>query len=255
MNQTGVQSGRTAAYRALCLGALLKRSELEQAVHKLQSEPIPEGVRRFIKSRHWSDNQRLLHWVSDEALDAYLTRAERVLLGRALGAWSDHARTLAAWRSEALGVILWALRFIEHVPTFDSRFDLHVVMSPLEVLTPTIDFVWQAGLRPVEDLRRLREVAELWHWRSKAAELQRLGIKPQDGVNFSDIIRITAEQASQDRLLPPPINGDFPAFGRAYRDLTTEQATFVSHIAHERSAALNWLCELSSEWESLPLDI
>jgi hypothetical protein len=251
---SGLQSARAAAYRALCLGSLIKRHELECAVKRLREDAVPDGVRRYITSRHWTENQRLLHWVSDECLDAHFSKAESILLGKTFATWSDKALAAAGWRSEALGIILWALRFVDDLPAFDTRFDIHVVMSPLEVLTPTIDFVWQAGLRPAENLRQLREIAELWHWRSRVAELQLLGVKPQDGVSFAEIIRSTAEQGYQDRLLPPPIDQDFPAFGKAYNQATSEQQNLLSHIAHERATALNWLCELSSEWESLPID-
>jgi hypothetical protein len=254
MSQTGIQEARTAAYRALCLGALLTRSGLETAVQRLQSNDVPDGVRRFITARHWNDHQRLIQWIRDERLESYLSRAERQLLSKPFPSWSARNQTVAGWRSESLGVILWALRFIDTVPAFDTRFDLSTVMNTVDVFTPTIDFIWQAGLRPADEIQRMRDTADLWNWRARAAELQRMGIKPPEGMSFAEIIRITAEQGYQEALLPAPIDGDFPAFGNPYSSMTPEQAVNTSFIAQHRCSALNWLCELSSEWENLPVD-
>ena len=254
MSQTGIQEARTAAYRALCLGALLTRSGLETAVQRLQSHDVPEGVRRFITARHWNDHQRLIQWIQDERLEPYLSRAERQLLSKPFPSWTAKNLTVAGWRSESLGVILWALRFADFVPAFDTRFDLSTVMNTVDVFNPTIDFIWQAGLRATDEIQRMRDTADLWNWRARAAELQRMGIKPPEGMSFAEIIRITAEQGYRDGLLPAPLDGDFPVFGCAYSQLSREQAVSLSYIAQHRCAALNWLCELSSEWESLPVD-
>lgn len=254
MSQTGIQEARTAAYRALCLGALLTRSGLETAVHRLQSNEVPEGVRRFITARHWNDHQRLLKWIEEERLESYLSRVERQLLSKPFPSWSSRNLNVAGWRGESLGVILWALRFTDHVPAFDTRFEMGTLMNTVDVFTPTIDFIWQAGLRSVDEIQQMRDTADLWNWRARAAELERMGIKPPEGMSFAEIIRITAEQGYQNSLLPAPIEGDFPAFGHAYSRMSKEQSVSVSFIAQQRCAALNWLCELSSEWENLPVD-
>ncbi|MCU0511333.1 MAG: DUF4272 domain-containing protein [Anaerolineae bacterium] len=256
MSSSGIQNAHTAAYRALCLGALLTRGGLETAVKPLydRDRDIPDGVRRFITSRHWQEHHRLNQWIREERLEPYLSRAERLLLSKSFPSWTERNLTVAAWRSESLGVILWALRAIDTLPAFDTPFQAPDVLTPLEIFTPTIDFVWQASLRPAARLQHLRDTADLWNWRARAAELERMGIKPPEGLSFAGIIRLTAEKGHENGLLPAPIDGDFPAFGRAYARMSHAQAVSVSHIAHQRCAALNWLCELSSEWESLPVD-
>jgi hypothetical protein len=48
--------------------------------------------------------------------------------------------------------------------------------------------------------------------------------------------------AFSDNLIPPPIGGDFPAFGKSYRDATHEKYSQLQSKAAERHHAMNWLC-------------
>lgn len=248
------RDARMVAYRALCLGALLKRSVIEAGVQRLVRYPTHTKIQQQLIERQQTAHERLLGWIEDEHLIPHLSRVERLLIEKPLASWSDRVLLMAVRRAEALGVMLWALRFIEAIPAYDALFDISVVMQPLDILTPTIDFIWQAGLRPVEELGAMRDIAELWNWRSRASELQRLGVQPPAGMTFSDIIRDTLQTAHARRQIPAPIEGDFPAFGKAYSRLMPAEYVLVSMIAAERYLALNWMCELSSEWENIPVD-
>lgn len=241
------------AYRALCLGALLKRSVIEAAVQRLQQHSSVMNKPQLIARQHVA-HKTLLLWLAAEQLEHHLSRAERLLIKKPLASWSDRTLMFAIRRAESLGVMLWALRFIEAIPAYDTLFDMAAVLQPLDILTPTIDFIWQAGLRPVDELSAMRDAAELWNWRSRASELQRLGVQPPAGTTFADIIRQTTHTAYARHQLPDPIEGDFPVFGKAYSRMTHTEYLLVSHIAAERYLALNWLCELSSEWESISVD-
>lgn len=241
------------AYRALCLGALLKRSVIEAAVQRLQRHTTITNKPQLIARQHVA-YKTLLRWLATEHLDQHLSRAERLLIEKPLASWSERTLMFAIRRAESLGVMLWALRFIETIPAYDTLFDMATVLQPLDILTPTIDFIWQAGLRPVDELSAMRDTAELWNWRSRASELQRLGVQPPVGTTFSDIIRETTHTAYTRHQLPTPIEGDFPVFGKAYSQMTHAEYLLVSHIAAERYLALNWICELSSEWESISVE-
>lgn len=252
MSTKPIPNARTTAYRTFCLGALHKRAELEQAAIRLKHSDTPENVRRFVLARHWNENQRLLRWIYDEKLEAHFTRSERSLLAQSYPAWPETLLEDMHWKRERLGMLLWALRVIETVPGFDTPFKFDALMTPLDIFTPTIDFVWRAALRPSGEVRSMRDLADLWHWRTQLAELVKMGIRPQGGVSFTEIIRETAEQAYQDRYLPAPIGGDFPAFGRAYAELSRDQQQTITRIAQERSAALDWLC--AGVGEGRPVD-
>jgi len=57
-------------------------------------------------------------------------------------------------------------------------------------------------------------------------------------------------------MIPTSIDEDFPAFGRAYRDLSSDEWAAVKSIAMERHFALNWLCGYAPEngWDDTPTD-
>jgi hypothetical protein len=111
-----------------------------------------------------------------------------------------------------------------------------------------------ASLRPSSELERAREIAELWHWRSRTRRLQEEGRRPE--AELDAIVRQVAPRAADDGMIGPAISGDFPAFGKAYRDLTVEEWSSAQSIAMERHFAFNWLCGLApdNEWDETPTD-
>lgn len=54
---------------------------------------------------------------------------------------------------------------------------------------------------------------------------------------------MSAERAESDGLFIA-IDGDFPAFGRAYSSISPEEWSIANSIAMERHKALNWQCGL-----------
>lgn len=79
----------------------------------------------------------------------------------------------------------------------------------------------------------------------------------QAGINtFEDVIRMMAEMAFKEGDLPPPIADNFPAKGKAYRDLTNEEWAELRLVAVERHFALNWFCGYApgNNWDSTPTE-
>lgn len=254
MYEARIQSARAVAYRALCLGAILKRGELEIQFQSPPDDVQPADPRRYLKSKLHDLNDQLLQWVEDEHLLPHLIDSERKLLQKPLGTWRERTITALSWRVESLGVMLWALRYLDAIPAFDTQFEPDDVLGPLDVLTPSIDFIWRANLRPARSLLMMRDRAEAWNWRSRASELEHLGIQPPDGFTFREIIHVTAEKARAKGNVPYLIDGDFPAFDVPFCELNSDQYAVVSNIAYERYSALSWLCELTAEWESIRID-
>lgn len=252
MSQT--QDARAVAYRALCLGALLQRAEFELALQNTHEIILFEDIRQQVVQKHHDFNKRLLDWLDNEKLAARLSDNERYLLQKPLGSWSEKALISVGWRFEALGVMLWALQRLESIPAYDEQFDPEIILEPLDICNPTIDFIWLANLRPDDELRQALDQAELWNWRSRVTELERMGVRPPQGVSFREIIRVTAEGAYLNQHIPQPIQGDFPVYGKAYIDLSYDEYTLTSAIAYERYFSLNWVCELTSEWEKVRVD-
>lgn len=251
MSDNRIQDAREVAYRALCLAALLKRGELEIALQNMGDIFIPEDLQPQIIARYHDVNDQLHQWLVDERIEAHLSQTERMLLSRPLSTWTERMIVYVSWQVESLGVMLWALDIFDNMPEFDIQFEPVDVLFPLDVLTPTIDFMWRATLRPADALRRMRDKAELWHWRSRVIELSRLGVRPHNGHSFDTIVRDMARQGVEDGRLQHLIDDDFPAFNKAYADLTPEEYAIVSAITQRRVHALNWLCELSAVWESI----
>jgi hypothetical protein len=158
----------------------------------------------------------------------------------------DAAVVDAVWHGEALGTLLWALQLAE-LPPYDQPF------GPEEVVEGDLD---EAKLRDEEELELERESARLWHWRARTTELQAEGDVelPSRYASFDQLIAATAMRGYEQGLLPPPMRGDFRAFGKVYRHLTHEQHAEAHSIAVERHHALNWLCGEGETWDDVPLD-
>ena len=150
--------------------------------------------------------------------------------------------------------MLWALNRIDVIPHYGTQFEPEDILPPLDLLHPTIDFIWLADLRSEQVLSHARDQAELWNWRSRASELQRMGVRPPEGVTFREIIRFTAERAYEEGHISKPIAGDFPVFRKSYAQLNTDETNLLSGIAYERNSALSWICEITSEWEGIQID-
>ena len=255
MSQLRIQNSRAVAYRALCLGALLKRAEWELAIRNSDERLIFDDVRAHVLQKQKRQNEDLLKWLNAEKITVHFSNLEFQLLHKPLGTWSERTLVSIGWRIEALGIMLWVLNRIDGIPAYDDQFIAVDVIAPLDLMSPTIDFIWLATLRPVAELLQARDCAEQWDWRSRATELERMGVRPPEGVTFSDVIRATAERAHANGHVPYLIQGDFPAFSKAYVDLTDDEYSLTSAIAYERYFALNWVCEISTKWEGIRIDL
>jgi|SRR4051794_23556755 len=152
----------------------------------------------------------------------------------------------AVWRGEALGTLLWALQLAE-LPQYDQPFDAADVVA-----IETDD----ADLREAEEIELERESARLWHWRARTTGLQAAGDVdlPERYATFDQLIAATAMRGYEQGLLPPPMRGDFRAYGKVYRHLAPEQHAEAHSIAVERHHALNWLVGEGGSWDDVPLD-
>ncbi len=167
-------------------------------------------------------------------------------LERLPDAGGDPAVVDAVWRGEALGTLLWALQLAE-LPPYDQPFDAD------EVAAAELD---GAELRDDEEIDLERESARLWHWRARTTGVQATGglELPARYATFDQLIAATAMRGYEQGVLPPPMRGDFRAYGKVYRHLTPEQHAEAHSIAVERHHALNWLCGEGTSWDDVPLD-
>ena len=184
----------------------------------------------------------------DEVVDRCVAlRGElQAALDRLPDAAEDPAVVDAVWRGEALGTLLWSLQLAE-LPAYDRPFEPH------EVAATELD---GAALRDGEEVDLERESARLWHWRARTTGLQAAGAVelPERYATFDQLIAATAMRGYEQGVLPPPMRGDFRAYGKVYRHLSPEQHAEALSIALERHHALNWLCGEGASWDDVPLD-
>ena len=175
-----------------------------------------------------------------------LTALVREALAQLPGGEDDAAVVDAVWQAEGLGTLLWALGRIG-LPPYDLPFDHD------RLLAVTLD---GAALRPAEEVELARRTARLWHWRARTRELQaRADVEPPPRyASFDQLVAATAMRGYEQGLLPPPMRGDFRAYGKVYRHLSPEQQAEAHSIALERHHALNWLVGEGSSWDDVPLD-
>jgi hypothetical protein len=241
-----LQDPQAAAYRALCLGALVMRGVLEQFFH---SSDDPTDRRH-----NQTGIRQLVGWLVKHDLLTHQSEQEHKLFRRELGRWDKPYLALASWRVEALGTLLWAMGAFDTLPAYDTLFMTETVLEALPLYNPVEDFIAQARLRPTGEIGAARDIAEVWHWRSRITRLQQMQVDPPPGTTYPELIAEVAGRAHEVGGIPAPIDGDFPAFGKAYAALTDAEHARITPIAMQRHQALNWLCGYAPDWDRTPID-
>jgi hypothetical protein len=158
----------------------------------------------------------------------------------------DAAVVEAVWQGEGLGMLLWSLGLVELEP-YDRPFDPEWLLA-----TPTAP----GALRAKLEIEHALETARLWHWRTRTEALNAADALelPQSWDSLEQLVAVAAMRGYERGLLPPPLRGDFPAFGTGYRDLSTTQRAEIVSIAYERHRALAWLYGAGRAWADTPTD-
>lgn len=182
---------------------------------------------------------------------------ERSFLQAGIDQISPQQRIDASWLAESIVCLLWALQIVPELPPYDQEASRGLVkMFPSASIK---DLIKQAHLRPQVEIKKQRDIAELWHWRARTRRLQEDGqLRGQlfGGQTIEQIIDLSASKGSETGDLPRPIGSDFPAMGKPYRDLSLEEFAMLTSIAQERHKAFNWLGGLSpsGRWADTPTD-
>lgn len=173
---------------------------------------------------------------------------------------TDSEQINASWRVESLRIMLWALGVENTLPPHDEPQDHDLIKT-----WPDGDFIAfrnKAQLRDRAEIERARDVAELWHWRSRTRQLSEEGFTPpaipgsETMPTLDGIVRKAAASAHERGDIPAPVDGDFPFAGKAYRDLDAREYALAASLALERHYALNWLCGSApgNKWDETPTD-
>jgi hypothetical protein len=140
------------------------------------------------------------------------------------------------------------------------RGELRAALDRLPSDDPAVvDAVWRGEalgtLRDQDEIALEQDAARLWHWRARTTEVQAGGhVAAGRYASFDQLIAATAMRGYEQGLLPAPLRGDFPAYGKIYRHLGPEQLAEAHSIAAERQHALNWVAGAGESWDDVPLD-
>jgi hypothetical protein len=163
----------------------------------------------------------------------------------------------ASWLAESVICLLWALGYREQIPAYDQEVDPSSNQFPKG--EKARDLIRQAALRPQAEIDKQRDWAELWHWRCRTQMLlarKKIPDALPDGTAMTEVIRLTAVKAAEEGVFAQTIENDFPAFGKAFCDVSEEDLSKLMSIAMERHKAFNWLCGYAPEnrWSDTPTD-
>jgi hypothetical protein len=173
------------------------------------------------------------------------------------GLWPQ-AQLDAMWLAESIACLLWALGRANKLPDYDQETGEKIIRGSPDDTDTVKDLVAGAKLRPAKEIDEQRDLAELWHWRCRTHQLIESGHKfaelPPE-TTIDGIIKMAANQAGQVHDFVP-IDDDFPAFAKPFRNATDQEFLLLRSIAQERHKALNWLCGYApgNRWSETPTD-
>ncbi len=206
------------------------------------------------RNEHWGRLRTLGLW-------RVLSPREREFAATTMLTMTHQQQINAMWRIEAVQVLMWALGLIPGLPPYDTQAS-HDLLK--EIPSEEIDkFVKSARLLTSGEIDQARDLAELWHWRSRTRQLIQEGrtfdpdpkMRSAGLETFDDIVRLIANHYKEEGLIEV-VDEDFAVRGKAYHDLTSEEWFEVRSIAVERHFALNWLCGYApnNRWDETPTD-
>ena len=229
---------------------LSKIEEIKGQAEEILQSDKSEYLAEIIKLRG-----DLKQWMESQNFYDYLSPGEKELFEKEPGSWEMQELANVSWRIEALGVLLWALELTDKIPGYDKQFNIESFIDKLPFMESIEKFKETVKMRSKKEIEKARDIAQLWHWRARTTRImQDEEAETPKGYTYDGIIKMTAENAFDENKLPEPIDGDFPAFEKPYRDLTDEEFSIASSIALERHFALNWLSGLSENWDDTPTD-
>lgn len=211
--------------------------------------------------RNMEENtKQLWQGLKDAGLWNYMSPQEQNHAGCRIAALTRQQLVDASWKLEGIGILAWALGHRTQLLPFDTMAS-HESFDQISIGDMDV-FIRSARLRQQSEIDNARELAEFWHWRSRTRELIKRNEPFPDAEEFKaagfhsydDIVRATARVGEKDGLIPACVDEDFPAKGKAYRDLSEEEWSEIASITFERHFTLNWLCGYApdNQWDETP---
>lgn len=206
------------------------------------------------ESAQMAEAARQAYWTPllESPVAAEMSPWEREFAKASAASMTGEQQMTGCWRIESLKALLWAAGLLESLGPPDAP------ATPDVLNRISAEALHSARLKDRKDIENQRNLAELWHWRSRTEGLIREGY-PFPEMNtgpksFLEVVKMTAQAALEKGDIEETIRGDFPAKGKAYRELAADEWAEVTSICVERHHALNWLCghAPNNRWDETP---
>ncbi|ACK41497.1 conserved hypothetical protein [Dictyoglomus turgidum DSM 6724] len=232
---------KTVINRAISVAVFFLRAQAEAIYSSSKDEEILKIEKNFF--------DEVEDWMEDENIINILSTREKLLLGKEIGKWEEMEIFLSLSYLEDLGILLWALSFIDKIPPYEEGFKLNDVIDLIPVLKSREEFENRAKLRNYKELMKEREIAELWYFRWKLGRMMKENYKLEEGKSYDEAIKILTEKALSLGAIKEILENDFPIKGRPFSHLEKEDYIYISNIIIERYLTLNWLCGYYKSWD------
>ena len=260
------------AQRALALGALLRRGELERKLSA--GEVVRSEVTRSV--------QTLKKWLDEKMLLESLTPFEADLLDARTGDWTAEDRELVDGSAEALAALMWALGKLK-APSVEEPAPTAALVKALPITQDPKAFVDRATIKDHEEISRASELWESWAFRVSQEDQARAALEDPEielgidlealidelkkegfdekaaaakgkGIRAAEALRFLGKKAAakllEDKQVARLTAGDLSFRGKAVGQLDAETLDVLRKIVNERSRALGWVTSGGS-WDDL----
>lgn len=184
-------------------------------------------------------------------LRARASPGEQELHQRAFGAWSVVDCVNASWRTECLGVLLWAGSRVDLLPEYDEKFNAEPLFEA------TVGPGW--ALRSPSELDSALTDAVRWHSRARRIEGffqeedEAVGIVLSDRDVEGELRHRTQRSSAVSDAMRAALGERVNAFGTPYETLSFVEFSKARSIARERHYALNWIWD-GGAWDDVSMD-
>jgi hypothetical protein len=196
-------------------------------------------IRPNIWKRLKKKNSQLEKSLGESGLWTHISETERKFIGASITEVTDQMRVDASWLMESAECMLWALGYVDQLPAYDTEASVdHLNCWGSSSVS---DLLRNAKLRPMLSILDARDIAELWHWRSRTRQLKEEGtpVNLPEGCTLADIVKIAAEKAASNGLFASPIESDFPVCGCSYAKVSSDEWSRLRSTAIVRHKAVN----------------
>lgn len=130
---------------------------------------------------HGTPKLKIINWLKTQNLYDELCPWEKKFIET--DERSQRDKNQAMWRVEALVVLLWAIKKIDHLEEPTSQCNPSVVIDALPTLdSSTSEFIASAILRSAEEIERENERIYDIHWKVRNVQIKGTPIKYEGGV-------------------------------------------------------------------------